>query len=29
MEGGDTGRAGWLHGNESFNVDNVRNMKLL
>lgn len=29
MEGGDTGRTGWLHGDKSFSVGNVRNMKLL
>ena len=29
MEGGDTWRTGWLHGDKSFSVDNVRNMKLL
>ena len=29
MEGADTGRTGWLQGDKSFSVDNVRNMKLL
>src|SRR5450432_1220135 len=29
MEGGDSGRTGWLQGDKSFSVDNVRNMKLL
>src|ERR1700681_2267732 len=29
MEGADNGRTGWLKGDNSFNVENVRNMKLL
>ena len=29
MEGGDSGRTGWLKGDKSFTVDNVRGMKLL
>src|SRR5579862_122199 len=29
MEGADSGRTGWLRGDKSFSVDNVRNMKLL
>src|SRR5262245_31331710 len=29
MEGADNGRTGWLRGDTSFTVDNVRNMKLL
>ena len=29
MEGADNGRTGWLRGDNSFSVDNVRNMKLL
>lgn len=29
QEGGDIGRTGWLKSDKSFNVNNVRNMKLL
>jgi outer membrane protein assembly factor BamB len=29
MEGGDNGRTGWLRDDRSFNVNNVRHMKLL
>jgi outer membrane protein assembly factor BamB len=29
MEGADNGRTGWLRGDNSFSVENVRNMKLL
>src|SRR6202521_2185638 len=29
MEGGDNGRTGWLRNDKSFDVNNVRNMKLL
>src|SRR5436190_8848124 len=29
MEGADNGRTGWLKADNSFNVENVRNMKLL
>ena len=29
MEGGDSGRTGWLRGDKSFTVDNVHGMKLL
>src|SRR5579862_6301406 len=29
MEGGDNGRTGWLRDDKSFNVNNVRSLKLL